>query len=335
MLEEVERKTLIACKKIHTYKKTSFDAEKAASAAQQVFGDELEGVGATLASLEARGLIRRDDAGAGYLFSPEGLELAARLDLDNERSGFDEWLTKCAASRAYAELCRRVYGTSFIQFNMVDAEQIEALLGFLALKPGERLVDLGCGIGSQAEHIADRTGARVTGLDFAPAAVAAARARCATKAGQIEFVLGDLNAIALPQRSFDAAVSFDTLYFVDDLRKTVADIAGLLVPGGRLGIFYSQTKGPDSPPDILEAGGTELARALRALGLGFEAIDFTANERRIWKEERKAAQELKRDFEAEGNLELWKGRDEESSQSLAACESGSSARYLYLVRTGS
>lgn len=283
-------------------------------------------------SLEKSGRLRRAVESSDYSFSPEGLELAAKLDLDNERDGFDEWLTKSAASPAYAELCRRVYGTSFIQFNMVDAEQIESLLGFLALSPGERVVDLGCGIGTQAEHIADRTGARVTGLDFAPRAIETARARCTTKGDRLNFVLGDLNAIALPQRSFDAVVSFDALYFVDDLGKTVADIVRLLTPGGRLGLFYSQVKTPESPPDILEATGTKLAKALYALDLSFRTIDFSANEKRIWTEERKAIAELKGAFETEGALDLWESRDKEALEQLELFDSGRAARYLYLVR---
>ena len=125
---------------------------------------------------------------------------------------------------------------------------------------------------------------------------------------------------------------FDTLYFVEELGKTVADIAQLLVPGGRLALFYSEMKRPEDPADILRPEGTRLAKELGLLGIRFEPIDFSKNELRIWTESLRAATELKAAFEAEGRLKLWESRDEEARAILADYESGSAARYLYLAR---
>jgi ubiquinone/menaquinone biosynthesis C-methylase UbiE len=275
----------------------------------------------------------RAEAGPPFAFSVEGLALAKELDSDYEQAGFGEWMTNSEKSPTYAEFCRRAHGTDFIQFNMIDAEQIERLLEFLDLKAGDRLADLGCGIGTQAEYISDRTGAVVTGLDFSEAAIARASERTTAKRDRLSFMLGDLNSIDLPPGSFDAAVVFDTLYFVEDLGKTVADIARLLAPGGRLAIFYSEMKGPEDAKSILKAEGTRLATALQSLGLTYKTIDFSSNEKRFWTDALKAATELKAAFESEGNLELWKTRDAESRYILSFYDSGTASRHLYMVTT--
>jgi ubiquinone/menaquinone biosynthesis C-methylase UbiE len=239
---------------------------------------------------------------------------------------------KSEASPAYAEYCRRAYGTPFVQFGMTDSSQLEELLERLSLTGGERLVDLGCGIGSQAEYLADRSGARVLGVDFAPGAILRAAERSHDKRYRLAFAEGDLNAISLPQRSFDVVLSFDSLYFVDDLGKTLADMAALLAPGGRLALFYSEVKRRGAPDDILEPRGTRLGRALSTLGLEYETVDFTESERKVWERSLAAATDLRAAFEAEGNAELWKSRDEEDRSMLEVFSSGSSSRYLYLGR---
>jgi ubiquinone/menaquinone biosynthesis C-methylase UbiE len=214
---------------------------------------------------------------------------------------------------------------------MVDAEQLEALLGFLDLKASDRVVDLGCGIGSQAEHIADRTGAHVLGVDFAEAAIGRAKERTKSRRDRLEFALGDLDDIKLPPRSFNAVVALDSLYFVDDLEKVTADIVNLVAPGGRLAVFYSQIKRED-PSEVLEAGGTRFAMALKKLGVAFETRDFTENEFRHWQKELAADAELKPAYEDEGNIDLWASSDEEARQMLDVFKKAEASRYLYMAR---
>ncbi len=88
---------------------------------------------------------------------------------------------------------------------------LEDLLARFELKPGDHLLDLGCGAGVIAEYISDQTGARVTGLDYATPAVTAANERTADKRSALTFLQGDMNALDLPAQSFDAAISLDTL----------------------------------------------------------------------------------------------------------------------------
>ena len=72
------------------------------------------------------------------------------------------------------------------------------LLAFSGVKPGMSVLDVGSGIGGAAFHLARAYGARVTGVDLAPEMIALARAAAPESgvAGQVEFVLGDIPAIA-------------------------------------------------------------------------------------------------------------------------------------------
>ncbi len=84
-------------------------------------------------------------------------------------------------SPAHAEFCRRLFGMDLGQQGFSDMAQIHALLEAVQLRPGETALDIGCGDGRIAEYISDNTGARVTGLDLIPAAIASAQRRTKSK----------------------------------------------------------------------------------------------------------------------------------------------------------
>ncbi|WP_027345935.1 class I SAM-dependent methyltransferase [Hamadaea tsunoensis] len=101
---------------------------------------------------------------------------------------------------------------------------------------GLRGVHLQCHIGTDTVSLA-RLGARMTGLDFSPAAVAEA-ARLAEAAGvTADFVQSDLYAAAdvLPNEAYDLVFTgIGALCWLPDIRRWAAVVARLLKPGGRL-----------------------------------------------------------------------------------------------------
>ena len=101
------------------------------------------------------------------------------------------------------------------------------MLELLAPKPGEKIVDLGCGTGPLTALIAER-GATVIGLDQSPEIIAAARKQFPN----ITFDLADATCftVAEPQ---DAVFSNAVLHWVHPPGAAVAAIAGALKPGGR------------------------------------------------------------------------------------------------------
>jgi 2-polyprenyl-6-hydroxyphenyl methylase/3-demethylubiquinone-9 3-methyltransferase len=93
------------------------------------------------------------------------------------------------------------------------------------------VLDLGCAGGFMAEAMHDR-GARVTGIDPAGAAVAAAKAHAAQTGRHIAYDVGVAEDLAFPDSSFDAVVCVDVLEHVADLGKALAEVGRVLKPGG-------------------------------------------------------------------------------------------------------
>ncbi|GIV97095.1 MAG: methyltransferase type 11 [Herpetosiphonaceae bacterium] len=102
------------------------------------------------------------------------------------------------------------------------------LIGLLDPKPGERILDIGCGTGHLTRAIAD-AGALVLGIDSSPEMIE--RARSAYPG--LDFQLADARSFALPG-SFDAIFSNAALHWIPQADQVAARIAENLKPGGRL-----------------------------------------------------------------------------------------------------
>jgi SAM-dependent methyltransferase len=100
------------------------------------------------------------------------------------------------------------------------------VLEWLAAKPGESILDLGCGDGQLTQRIAS-TGARVLGVDASLEMVEAARQR-----GVVADV-GDAEELAFAGQTFDAVFSNAALHWVRDQDAMLAQVRRVLKPGGR------------------------------------------------------------------------------------------------------
>ena len=99
------------------------------------------------------------------------------------------------------------------------------LLALLAPRPGERVLDLGCGDGALTAEIA-AAGCAVVGIDSAPQMVAAARQR--------GLDAREMDATALTfAGEFDAVFSNAVLHWVADIDAALAGVVRALKPGGR------------------------------------------------------------------------------------------------------
>ncbi|MDJ0826117.1 MAG: bifunctional 2-polyprenyl-6-hydroxyphenol methylase/3-demethylubiquinol 3-O-methyltransferase UbiG [Rhodobacter sp.] len=105
---------------------------------------------------------------------------------------------------------------------------------------GKAVLDLGCAGGFMAEALDDR-GARVTGIDPAAEAIAAARAHAGDRA--IRYDVGVGEALPYAEASFDAVVCVDVLEHVEDLTRVVAEVYRVLKPGG-LFLFDTINRSP-------------------------------------------------------------------------------------------
>ena len=162
-----------------------------------------------------------------------------------------------------------------------QANKRETVCRKLALKPGERLLDVGCGWGSFAVHAAEHYGVHVTGITLSEPQAARARERAAEHgvADRVEVRVMDYRE--LRGERFDAIASIGMVEHVGaaNIDAYARGLAGLLDSGGRLlnhGIARLRhgdaEAGPFSERYVFpDAAPLHLSRILYALeGAGFE-----------------------------------------------------------------
>jgi ubiquinone/menaquinone biosynthesis C-methylase UbiE len=109
-----------------------------------------------------------------------------------------------------------------------------ALFDRAFLQPGERVLDVGVGSGPTTGQAweAVRPDGSVTGIDIAPAMIAAARQR--VTASEIEWIVGDAASYDFPPGTYDAVISrFGVMFFTDPV-VGFRNLCEATRPGGRL-----------------------------------------------------------------------------------------------------
>ncbi|MEX0768391.1 MAG: class I SAM-dependent methyltransferase, partial [Microthrixaceae bacterium] len=102
----------------------------------------------------------------------------------------------------------------------------------LQLLPGEKVLDLGCGCGAIAEHIAELTGATPFGVNLDRSQIEKAWRNPNLPAAN--FAVGDFNkALEFDDNSFDAIYAIQPMTYVSDHAFTFAEVLRVLKPGGR------------------------------------------------------------------------------------------------------
>ena len=107
-------------------------------------------------------------------------------------------------------------------------------LAMLAVRPGERVVDIAAGTSALAQSLLD-AGAQLTATDLSPPMVERMRARMAGHprgAARVE----DGEALSFADGSFDAAVSMFGIMLFPDFRAGLREMARVLRPGGRAAV---------------------------------------------------------------------------------------------------
>jgi ubiquinone/menaquinone biosynthesis C-methylase UbiE len=117
---------------------------------------------------------------------------------------------------------------AFSRYMEKDAEQFFRRLG---VKPGTRLLDIGCGAG-QLALIAARAGAQVTGSDISTNWLEKARARAAAEGLKVTFDEGDAEALPYKDAQFDAVVSLIGAMFAPRPERVAAELTRVCRPGG-------------------------------------------------------------------------------------------------------
>ena len=102
----------------------------------------------------------------------------------------------------------------------------------LQLSPGDKVLDLGCGCGAIAEHMAELTGATPYGVNLDRSQIEKAWRNPNLPAAN--FAFGDFNkALEFDDESFDAVYAIQPMTYVSDHAYTFSEVLRVLKPGGR------------------------------------------------------------------------------------------------------
>lgn len=105
----------------------------------------------------------------------------------------------------------------------------------LNLKPGERVLDIGCGAGATTLKAASYIGDSIAvGVDISKPLLDLARERAAAHGANAHFVEADVAAAPLRDAPFDAAFSRFGVMFFDDNAAAFAKIRAAMTPSGRI-----------------------------------------------------------------------------------------------------
>ena len=102
-------------------------------------------------------------------------------------------------------------------------------------KPGERVLDAATGTGAVAILAAQR-GSDVVGQDLAPVLIATARERAVEEGVEVDFEVGDAEAMTFDDASFDVVLSTCGVMFAPDHGAIAGELARVTKPGGRLAL---------------------------------------------------------------------------------------------------
>jgi ubiquinone/menaquinone biosynthesis C-methylase UbiE len=129
----------------------------------------------------------------------------------------------------------------------------QALAAAMGLRRGQRVLELGCGTGLLAEHLADRVGAsgEVLGLDALPLRVQIAHQR---GRHNLRFQVGDPSRLArFRAGSFDAIVANGVMHTWPVAGRALGECARLLAPGGCLGLVTHSASHPHPARRVRDA----------------------------------------------------------------------------------
>ena len=141
------------------------------------------------------------------------------------------------ASDVHASVRHAAFGEDIGQNSWLTVDELEQFSSWLELRGSSRLLDVACGSGGPALHLARTTGCSITGVELYEQAVSTAEtaARAAGLDKRARFLQADARRkLPFDAATFDAILCVDAINHFPDRQAVLADWRRLLRPEGRL-----------------------------------------------------------------------------------------------------
>ncbi|GIM91972.1 class I SAM-dependent methyltransferase [Paractinoplanes toevensis] len=146
----------------------------------------------------------------------------------------------------------------------------DELLDRAAVRPGHRVLEIGCGTGNLVLRLARRTpGAEVLGTDPDPAALRRGRRKAARRGLPVSFELAFADDLPVPDASVDRVLSSYMLHHLDgpDKPRAMEEIRRVLRPGGELHLVDAHSTGGRAHPRLADNAPDRIVGLMRDAGL--------------------------------------------------------------------
>jgi ubiquinone/menaquinone biosynthesis C-methylase UbiE len=132
------------------------------------------------------------------------------------------------------------------EFHVGGRQATQELASQMDLRPGLRVLDIGCGIGGPARFLAEQYGCTVTGIDLTEEYVSVAQSltRRVGLTEKVRFCRAGAAAVPFRAASFDRAYMIHVGMNIADKAAVFADVRRVLQPGGLFAIYDIVRDGP-------------------------------------------------------------------------------------------
>jgi len=146
--------------------------------------------------------------------------------------GFQRFLDNVQYKSSGILRYERVFGQGFVSTGGIDTTK--EFVQKLELKPGQKVLDVGCGIGGGDFYMAENFNVDVVGIDLSINMVSFALERAIGLNCSVEFEVADCTKKTYPENSFDVIYSRDTILHIQDKPALFRSFYKWLKPGGKV-----------------------------------------------------------------------------------------------------
>ncbi|KAJ6796782.1 phosphoethanolamine N-methyltransferase 1-like [Iris pallida] len=146
--------------------------------------------------------------------------------------GFQRFLDNVQYKTSGILRYERVFGEGFVSTGGIDTTK--EFVAKLDLKPGHRVLDVGCGIGGGDFYMAENFDVDVVGIDLSINMVSFALERAIGRKCSVEFEVVDCTTKIYPDNTFDVIYSRDTILHIQDKPILFKNFLKWLKPGGKV-----------------------------------------------------------------------------------------------------